>query len=91
MNYGQENANDCWCMWGTLNYSFCAYYKKTMEEMKEVELNPFNSTSKVESGRCPAVTGENLLCSDLASLGNCYGKAYACTVDSTGMCHCSGV
>ena len=42
----------------------------------------------VESGRCPTVPGENNVCSDLSSLGNCYDSGYVCTIDEEGLCHC---
>jgi hypothetical protein len=50
-----------------------------------------NSTEPGKQGKCPIVTGESLLCSDLSSLGNCYNGAYSCTVDEEGLCHCTTV
>jgi hypothetical protein len=75
---GEENDADCWCLWGTVNYAFCAYNKP---------LPGFNST-ELESGRCPEVTGETKVCNDLSSLGNCYDSGYVCTIDTEGLCHC---
>jgi hypothetical protein len=83
LNPGVTDASDCWCLWGTINYSFCAYSAGKVTEAA-------NSTI-VGDGRCPVVTGESLVCSDLSSLGNCYDKAYACQIDATGLCHCNTV
>lgn len=85
MNPSSNNTNDCWCLWGTLNYSFCAYTKlgDGKQDLEQVKNNP-----AVKSGRCPIITGESLLCSDLSSLGNCYNGAYSCTVDTNGFCDC---
>lgn len=87
---------DCWCLWGTVNYSFCAYTKMTAEELareKYAPTLPRNETNPdaVKQGRCPIITGESLLCSDLASLGNCYDGAYSCQVDTNGFCNCQTV
>ena len=83
---GESNESDCWCLWGTINYSFCAY-EKGIGDMK-------NSTVKddiVGNGRCAVVTGEALTCSDVSSLGNCYDGAYSCEIDVGGLCHCKTV
>eukprot|EP01032_Pedospumella_encystans_P009096 gene9096-10739_t len=81
-----EASDTCWCLWGTLNYSFCAYRKSRLGETTN------NATEfgmeDIAAGRCPAVTGETLVCSDLNSLGNCYDDAYSCTVNANGLCHC---
>lgn len=84
-----EASDSCWCLWGTLNYSFCAYRKSRLGE-------PTNNATEfgmedIAAGRCPAVTGETLVCSDLNSLGNCYDDAYFCTVNANGLCHCESV
>ena len=81
---GESNTSDCWCLWGTINYSFCAYSKGVTDD----KTFPISSNSTVEQGKCPIVTGESLVCSDIASLGNCYNGGYSCTIDSTGLCHC---
>ncbi len=80
---GAVDTSDCWCLWGTLHYSFCAYSGGRASEVPAIADN-----STVADGRCPVVTGETLLCSDLASLGNCYEKSYACVIDATGLCAC---
>lgn len=80
LNPGQTNT-DCWCLWGTINYSFCAYSKNMANS------NSTTNYDKVMSGKCPIVTGESMVCNDLSSLGNCYDHAYSC-IDSTGLCHC---
>lgn len=84
-----ESSDACWCLWGTINYSFCAYKKSPLgyTAHNETEL----AKEDVKSGRCPVVTGESLVCSDLSSLGNCYNGGYSCTVDSNGLCHCETV
>jgi hypothetical protein len=46
--------------------------------------------TNVGNGKCPVISGENLVCSDLSSLGNCYDGSYSCIVDEEGLCHCSG-
>jgi len=84
-----EVDESCWCLWGTLHYSFCAYEKKPLGADTNATLA--EDASEVGSGKCPKVTGENLVCSDLSSLGNCYDKAYTCSVDQEGLCHCSTV
>jgi hypothetical protein len=76
--------NECWCLWGTINYSFCAYKNSPLG------LNESN-IDELKQGKCPVITGESLVCSDLSSLGNCYSGAYSCTVDSEGLCHCKTV
>ncbi len=90
---GQTDDKDCYCIWGTLDYSFCAYAPgRGYDESKLPEDFPViqrDVSTEVTAGRCPAITGETLVCSDLASLGNCYGKAYSCSVESNGLCHCS--
>lgn len=100
MEPGQANTNDCWCLWGTLNYAFCAYTKNPVSAadtlngtvVTTIDESQFEISSNVtETGRCPVVTGESLLCSDLDSLGNCYKGAYACDIDVNGFCHCSVV
>jgi len=98
MNQGDVNSNDCWCLWGTLNYVFCAYTKTGVEATDLfntttvttiIDESEFEVSSNVtESGKCPARTGESLVCSDLDSLGNCYKGAYSCNVDVSGFCHC---
>ena len=87
---GQVDESDCWCLWGTINYSFCAYKKSPLEfgvAHNETEL----AKEAVKSGRCPVVTGESLVCSDLSSLGNCYDGSYSCSIDENGLCHCQTV
>ena len=88
MNKG-DTSDACWCLWGTINYSFCAYKKSPLGEAANnaTELNK----EDVKSGKCPIITGESLVCSDLSSLGNCYDKAYSCSVNSNGLCHCDSV
>jgi hypothetical protein len=87
---GQTDESDCWCLWGTINYSFCAYKKSPVGSN-----DAFNATDvsklTVAQEKCPVITGESLVCSDLSSLGNCYDGAYSCTVDEEGLCHCSTV
>lgn len=84
---GQTDTSDCWCLWGTLNYSFCAYSAgRTTSGAPALADN-----STVADGRCPVVTGESLLCNDLASLGNCYKKSYACNIGTAGLCQCMEV
>ena len=80
-----EDKSDCWCLWGTINYSFCAYAEKSSSALDS------NSTKETGSGKCPTGTGESLVCSDLSSLGNCYNGAYACSIDVNGLCHCQTV
>lgn len=99
MNLGDVDTKDCWCLWGTLNYAFCAYAKTgitadslngtvvTTIDESEIEI----VSNITETGRCPARTGESLVCSDLDSLGNCYKGAYACDIDVNGFCHCEAV
>ena len=82
-NPSVTDASDCWCLWGTLNYSFCAYYSGKLPAPLDN-----NSTKETSDGRCPVVTGESLLCSDLSTLGNCYKGAYNCIVDVSGACSC---
>ena len=81
---GETNSSDCWCLWGTINYSFCSYVP-TSESFRS------NNTNEliVSNGKCPVVTGESLLCSDLSSLGNCYDGAYSCVIDDNGLCGCN--
>lgn len=86
LSAGQSNNADCWCLWGTINYSFCAYYKSGVNDAPQIAQN-----TTVGAGKCPMVTGETLLCSDLSSLGNCYDKGYSCTVNENGLCHCDKV
>lgn len=82
---GQNNTQDCWCLGGTINYSFCAY-KKSLNGGDDY------SNNNVGEGKCPKVTGESLVCSDLQSLGNCYNiPGYSCYVDVEGLCHCSSL
>jgi hypothetical protein len=106
MENGQTN-NDCWCLWGTINYSFCVYTKNGLNDVTQIANN-----TTVGNGKCPVVTGESLVCNDLSSLGilfsllsscmckflhyfvfegNCYDKAYSCNVDDVGLCHCQTV
>eukprot|EP00349_Pseudokeronopsis_sp_Brazil_P006060 CAMPEP_0202966772 /NCGR_PEP_ID=MMETSP1396-20130829/11331_1 /ASSEMBLY_ACC=CAM_ASM_000872 /TAXON_ID= /ORGANISM="Pseudokeronopsis sp., Strain Brazil" /LENGTH=66 /DNA_ID=CAMNT_0049691011 /DNA_START=290 /DNA_END=490 /DNA_ORIENTATION=- len=65
----------------------------TAEEqaMQKYAQQNFTNPDAVKQGRCPVVTGESLLCSDIASLGNCYNGAYACAIDSNGFCNCQTV
>lgn len=84
---GESNQNDCWCLWGTVNYGFCSY---------EQGIGGLNQTETDEkggltTGKCKVVTGESLLCSDVSSLGNCYDGAYSCVIDESGFCHCETV
>ena len=78
---GETNTEDCWCLWGTINYSFCAY---------TAGMGAANSgrNQTLGDGRCPAITGESLSCSDLSSLGNCYDGHYICRIDAAGLCDC---
>lgn len=94
LNQGENNLNDCWCLWGTINYSFCVYTASKVKSDDNIVAT--NTTSlvdvemdKYETGKCAVVTGESLLCSDVSSLGNCYDKSYTCKIDSSGLCHCS--
>lgn len=92
LSNGETNTQDCWCLWGTLNYSFCAYDKTKALAINSTSSDPVNTHTA--NGRCaPSLTtGENLLCEDVASLGNCYDlKGYTCIVDSSGLCHCSSI
>lgn len=99
MQPGTVDTNDCWCLWGTLNYAFCAYTKTVTAQdslngtvTTVIDESQFEIDSNItETGRCPVVTGESLLCSDLDSLGNCYKGAYSCTIDVNGFCHCDVV
>jgi len=88
LDSGASDQSSCWCLWGTLNYSFCAY-KKSLSNGTEA-LSDADKTSSGE-GKCPKMTGGSLLCSDLQSLGNCYKGAYQCAVDSSGLCHCDAM
>jgi hypothetical protein len=75
---GEENAADCWCLWGTLNYEFTAYNI------------PLVSNAVIQDSNQPAdIVGETI-CNDLSSLGNCYESQYVCTINSEGLCHCHG-
>ena len=87
---GAADLSSCWCLWGTLNYGFCAYTAKIgfNNEDQSSTLNSTQIEDKAGSGRCPKVTGETALCSDVDSLGNCYGKSYDCFIDVSGLCHC---
>jgi len=94
LDSGEIDLESCWCLWGTLNYSFCAYEKSKVKGINsEGDSSNFNNSTAhadvVANGRCPTITGEKLVCSDLASLGNCYDKSYTCLVDEEGLCHCS--
>lgn len=83
MQAGEENDADCWCLWGTINYSFCAF------QQGHLERTGYNETeTTVSNGRCPVAEGEAAVCSDLSGLGNCYNGGYVCTIDSEGLCHC---
>lgn len=85
---GESNQNDCWCLWGTINYGFCTYEKG----IAGIGLNQTDGDDKkLGTGKCKVVTGESLLCSDVSSLGNCYDGAYACTIDEGGFCHCETI
>ena len=86
LNPGQ-NSTDCWCLWGTINYGFCAYSDGIVGNNSTVA-NAKKEESNVGNGRCDVVTGKSLLCSDVTSLGNCYNGAYSCTIDEGGFCHC---
>ena len=91
---GAVDTSDCWCLWGTLHYSFCAYDKLLADKLYGVNTisnDTIITTSKNGTGTCPKLTGATALCSDVESLGNCYGKAYDCVIDSTGQCLCSTV
>eukprot|EP01038_Epipyxis_sp_PR26KG_P005779 gene5779-7977_t len=88
------NSGDCWCLWGTINYSFCAYTKDLSvggDNSNNLLRREVDNSSKLSNGRCPVITGEKLVCSDLTSLGNCYNGAYSCTIDSSGLCHCETI
>ncbi len=73
---GEQNDEDCWCLWGTLNYGFSAYNIPLITDASVRE--------EFESGD---VSGDSI-CHDLSSLGNCYDNAYECTISSEGFCHC---
>lgn len=83
---GDSNSNSCDCFGGVSDYAFCAYTKSPVFAPGQ------NSTDKSNvnvGGKCPVLTGESLLCSDLASIGKCLGlRGYNCNVDATGLCHC---
>jgi hypothetical protein len=87
---GEINDSDCWCLWGTLNYGFCAYYKKGISGPADT-YNLRNSTSSLpdKDGKCPVKTGEDVLCSDVTSLGNCYKSGYVCTIGADATCLCT--
>eukprot|EP01036_Dinobryon_divergens_P031323 gene31323-40698_t len=87
---GAVDSSDCWCLWGTLHYSFCAYDKLLADGIYGTATTTMN-TNRTGSGTCPKLTGETALCSDVDSLGNCYGKAYACNIDSSGQCLCTAL
>ncbi len=94
LNPGQTDTSACWCLWGTINYSFCAYTAGALTETAtNSSTKPHGGEKDVNlgNGKCAIVTGESLLCSDLTSLGNCYNGAYSCTVDENGLCHCATV
>ncbi len=84
---GESNTSECWCLWGTINYGFCSYTAAPIGYGP----NATTSEDKVGTGKCQVITGESLLCSDVTSLGNCYNGAYACEIDSSGLCHCKTV
>ena len=90
---GAVDSSDCWCLWGTLHYSFCVYDKlfaNGIYESNVSTITSMNDSTITGSGTCPnKLTGETALCSDVESLGNCYGKAYACNIDSMGQCLCT--
>jgi hypothetical protein len=85
---GETNPSDCWCLWGTINYSFCVYSAGIGDNISNSSAASYGI---VNQGKCPVITGESLVCSDLSSLGNCYDGAYSCTVDSSGLCHCESI
>ena len=87
---GQSDTSACWCLWGTINYSFCAYQKSPFGSEATHNATEM-AKADIKSGKCPVVTGESLVCSDLSSLGNCYDYAYSCAIDAGGLCHCSTV
>lgn len=98
MNLGDVDTGDCWCQWGVLNYAFCAYTKTGIEAKDSlngtvtiIDESEFEVSNVTETGRCPAKTGETLVCNDIDSLGNCYKGAYTCNVDASGFCHCEAV
>eukprot|EP01034_Spumella_vulgaris_P031023 gene31023-38342_t len=37
-------------------------------------------------GKCPTISGQDLLCSDRTGLDNCYSHEYACSVSLDGVC-----
>ena len=79
--YGLDD-NSCHCVWGTINYVFCAYTKNALNAYLPTDVGGVGCPSRENDG-------ETLLCSDLHNLGNCYNKRYTCTVDITGNCHCN--
>lgn len=86
---GEINESDCWCLWGTVNYGFCAYTASPLGG--NLVSNSTSEESNLKAGRCDVVTGESLTCSDVSSLGNCYDGGYECEIDHEGLCHCHTV
>eukprot|EP01034_Spumella_vulgaris_P028609 gene28609-35495_t len=93
-------SNDCWCLWGTLNYNFCVYANKpSNNKYNEDKATNITNLLPPQTGKkdiskllfgCPPINaaGELLLCFDEKSLGNCYNKAYQCEVTAKGKCDC---
>jgi hypothetical protein len=79
---GEENDNDCTCLWGTVDYAFCAYNKPMNDN------TTINNDIDVQKGSCPDVSGETKLCNDLSDLGNCYRNGYTCIISIDGKCDC---
>lgn len=56
---GEANPTDCWCLWGTLHYTFCAYTKVGAVEKETPIVNNTTSLATAD-GRCPLITGITL-------------------------------
>ena len=92
---GETEDSECWCLWGTVNYGFCAYTASPFGDdnklISHANITSSTVSDNLKSGRCDVVTGESLTCSDVTSLGNCYDGAYECEIDHEGLCHCHTV
>jgi hypothetical protein len=84
-------SDDCWCLWGTLNYNFCAYAKPSKLQIASNITKISDLPKAISLLGCPLIDeeGDPLLCSDEKALGNCYNKAYQCVVTETGRCDCN--
>ena len=89
-----SQSSACQCIWGTLDYTFCAYTPSSTAALHLLEESSDQAESfavAATASGCPTHTGMNLLCSDLKSIGGCYGESYSCQVSSSGLCDCSEV